>query len=102
MINIVEKYNLKVGDKISLFPPDADFGEELIGIIGEMNERNFYVWNNEMDGYHGDLYPSDKYTYSWSVNVEQNDDYNLKLKVLNIKTKKIDIIKLNKTLCDSK
>lgn len=90
--NLIEKYNLKVGDKIRCFPSDSP-KKELIGIIGEINPSNFYVWNNIHNGSCGNISPA-RYPYSWSMLVYNNT----KITVLN----KINCRKLNKILCSKK
>jgi len=99
-MNLIEKYNLKVGDEVCLYPADA--GEnyedtELIGTIGEIGREQFYVWNNHFDGSRGDLMPTREFTSSWSVPLD--DDVEITVLKKGPRHIPIDVRKLNKILC---
>ena len=98
-MNLVEKYNLKVGDKISYDMEDIRYdGNKIIGIIGEISNSNIYIWNNTHDGDMGALDPSIKgYLYSWCVPIIESTIANIKkdinVRELNVRELNADIIK---------
>jgi hypothetical protein len=102
-MNLIEKYNLKVGDEVSLYPADAgeDYEDtELIGVIGEIGAEHFYVWNNVFDGSRGDLMPTKEFNSSWSVPLD--DDIEITVINKGPRHQPIDVRKLNKILCSKK
>lgn len=66
---------LKVGDRVRVEYDNHGIYKLIIGEIGEIEERRFYVWQNESNGSRGKIQPETKgYKYSWSVNWEINSD----------------------------
>ena len=99
-MNLIEKYNLKVGDKISFlaqyntrgYNTRGLEGKKITGMIGEISDHNLFVWNNTHEGSHGDKKPVG-YKYSWIVNAYI--DIDIKRTKLNY----FNCHKLNKQLC---
>lgn len=94
-MNLIEKYHLKVGDKIKIRANEKTDNRDLIGMIGEIQDDCFYVHNDTHYGNQGNIPPS-KYRYSWVIN---NDDKNYDGNIVN---GNINIRELNKILCSKK
>ena len=75
MSNLVKdcKSYLQVGDEVET--------SEVDGIVGEIAEKRFYVWQNKQNGSVGSLRPSSRgLKYSWAISFDH--DYTT-IKVLN-------------------
>ncbi len=82
----IYKKTAKVGDHIQitkLHDSDDKVSDELIGIVGEINGNNFYLWHNNPnhEGSMGAKHPkSQGFEYSWCVDFKA--DRNLRLTLI--------------------